>query len=428
MHFRCAHFGGEYIVIEIGQVRPVKPPSSSDSSTPQGPLVGLRVLDLATLFAGPLAATLLGDFGADVVKIEHPKGDPVRNHGHKKNGVNLWWKVIGRNKRAVSLDLSKKEAQALLLDLAERSDVLIENFRPDTLEKWNIGPKELHARNPRLVIARVTGFGQIGPYRRRPGFGTLAESMSGFAAMTGEATGPPTLPPFGLADGITALATASAIMMALRHAERTGEGQVIDMAIIEPILTILGPQVTWFDQLGIVQERTGNKSVNNSPRNTYRTGDGKWVAVSTSAQSIAERVMTLVGHAEVTKEPWFASGVERAKRADTLDALVGGWIAQRPLTEVVRAFEEAEAAVAPIYDIQDIYSDPQYSALGSIKTVDDDELGPIKMQNVMFRLSKSPGRIRFAGRRVGQDTDAVLREILNVQPERLVSLRAAGAI
>ncbi len=393
-----------------------------------GPLQGIKVLDLATLFAGPLAATLMGDFGADVIKIEHPKGDPVRSHGHTKNGINLWWKMIGRNKRAITLNLSRPEAQAILLDLAARADVLIENFRPGTLEGWHIGPSELFARNPRLVVARVTGFGQEGPYRRRPGFGTLAESMSGFAAMTGPADGPPTLPPFGLADGITALATSSAVMMALRHRDLTGQGQVIDMAIIEPILTVLGPQATWFDQLGVVQERTGNRSVNNAPRNTYKTADGKWVAISTSAQSIAERVMRLVGHPEVIAEPWFKSGSDRARHADVLDQMVGDWIARHSMEKVMAEFEAAEAAVAPIYDIRDVLEDPQYKALDSITTVPDEELGPIRMQNVMFRLSATPGRIRFAGRKVGADTEAVLSEWLGLDRERVAELRAQGAL
>ena len=401
---------------------------NANHEKPAGPLQGIKVLDLATLFAGPLAATLLGDFGADVIKIEHPKGDPVRSHGHLKNGINLWWKMIGRNKRAITLNLSRTEAQDILLDLAAQADVLVENFRPGTLEGWNIGPAELHARNPGLVIARVTGFGQEGPYRRRPGFGTLAESMSGFAAITGPADGPPTLPPFGLADGITALATSSAIMMALRHRDLTGQGQVIDMAIIEPILTILGPQATWYDQLGVVQERTGNRSVNNAPRNTYKTADGKWVAVSTSAQSIAERVMRLVGHPEVIVEPWFQSGADRARHADILDQMVGGWIARYPMKRVMEEFEAAEAAVAPIYDIRDVLEDPQYQALDSITTVPDEELGPIRMQNVMFRLSATPGQIRFAGRKVGADTEAVLSECLGIGPERVAELRAKGAL
>lgn len=399
-----------------------------DGDAGVGPLQGLRVIDAATLFAGPLAATQLADFGADVIKVEHPRGDPVRYHGHRKDGVPLWWKMIGRNKRAVSLDLSRPEGQDMLRRLAAQADVLIENFRPGTLEKWDLGPDRLLRENPRLVLARVTGFGQIGPYRRRPGFGTLAEAMSGFAAMTGEPDGPPTLPPFGLADGIAALATTSAIMFALHARQATGRGQVIDMAILEPILTILGPQPTWYDQLGIVQERTGNRSVNNAPRNTYRTADQRWVAISTSSQNVAERVLRLVGHPEVIAEPWFNSGEQRARHSADLDAMVGGWIAERPLAEVVRAFEEAEAAVAPVYDIRDVMADPQFAALQSIVTVPDDELGPVKMQNVMFRMSETPGRVRWAGRRVGADNASVYGELLGLDEGRLQQLHAKGVI
>lgn len=393
-----------------------------------GALAGLRVLDAATLFAGPLAATLLGDFGAEVIKIEHPKGDPVRHHGHSKDGINLWWKMISRNKRAVTLNLNSSEGQELLKQLVKQSDVLIENFRPGTLERWNIGPDVLHALNPGLVIARVTGFGQIGPYKNRPGFGTLAEAMSGFAAMTGEPDGPPTLPPFGLADGITGLALSSAIMFALNARQRTGQGQVIDMALIEPILTVLGPQPTWYDQLGVIQARRGNRSSNNAPRNVYRTADKRWVAISTSAQNIAERVMHLVGHPEVIKEPWFASGAERARHADLLDELVGGWIAQRPFAEVVAAFEAAQAAVAPIYDIAQIMDDPQYQALESITTVDDPELGPLKMQNVMFRLNQTPGAVKWTGRPRGADNESVYRELLGLGSEQLQVLTEKGVL
>ena len=386
------------------------------------------MLDLATLFAGPLVATFLGDFGADVIKVEHPRGDPVRGHGHAKNGAGLWAKMINRNKRMLSLDLSKPDAQNILCELAQRADVLIENFRPGTLEKWNIGPETLRARNPRLVVLRMTAFGQFGPYARRPGFGTIAESLSGFAAITGQPDGPPTLPPFGLADGIAGLAGAIATMFALYARDaRGGSGQVIDVAIIEPILTILGAQVTVFDQLGIVQQRTGNRSANNAPRNTYRTRDEKWVAISTSSQSIAERVMRLVGHPEVIDEPWFASGVRRAEHGDKLDTYVGDWIRERSQAEVVRAFEEAEAAVAPIYDASDIVEDPQYAALESIITVPDEELGPLKMQNVLFRMTGTPGRVRWSGRRIGQDTDTILGE-LGLSSERVAELRARGVV
>ncbi len=393
------------------------------------PLAGLRVIEAATLFAGPLAATILADFGADVIKIEHPKtNDPVRYHGHQKGGASLWWKMIGRNKRTITLHLGSPDGQALMRDLVRQADVLIESFRPGTLERWNLGPDVLHDVNPRLVITRVTGFGQFGPYSSRPGFGTLAEAMSGFAAMTGEPDGPPTLPPFGLADGITALTTAAATMIALRARDRIGKGQVVDMAIIEPILTILGPQPLWFDQLGIVQPRHGNRSVNNAPRNTYRTSDGRWVAISTSAQSIAERVMRLVGHPEVIDEPWFKSGVERAKHADELDAMVGGWIAQHPLDDVIREFETAEAAVAPIYDIRHIMADPQFQALQTITPVDDPELGPIRMQNVMWRMSETPGRIRWPGRKPGENNAEVYGELLGFDQARLDELKARGVI
>lgn len=393
-----------------------------------GPLAGLRVVELATLFAGPLAGMLLADLGADVVKVEHPrKPDPSRGHGASKDGVGLYWKVIGRNKRTMTLDLSTPDGQDLLAEMAAGADVVIENFRPGTLERWNLGEERLRAANPGLVLARVTGFGQTGPYAHRPGFGTLAEAMSGFAALTGEADGPPLLPPFGLADGIAALATAFAITSALRERDRSGLGQVVDLAIIEPILMLLGPQITAYDQLGLVQPRTGNRSSNNAPRNIYRTADGAWLAVSTSSQSIAERVMRLVGRAELIDEPWFATGRQRAEHADELDAAVGGWIAARDRGEVVAAFEAAQAAIAPIYDVSDIVHDPQYNAIGTIATVDDEELGPLRMQNQLFRLSRSPGTIRWAGRPHGHDTDAVLAE-LGRDAAAVADLRARGVI
>ncbi|WP_327182508.1 CaiB/BaiF CoA transferase family protein [Streptomyces sp. NBC_01334] len=392
------------------------------------PLQGVRVLDLATLFAGPLAATMLGDFGAEVIKVEHPtQPDPSRGHGPSKDGVGLWWKLLGRNKRTVTLNLSRPGGRATLLRLAATADVIIENFRPGTLEKWDLGWDALSAANPRLVLTRVTAFGQFGPYAHRPGFGTLAEAMSGFAAITGEPDASPTLPPFGLADSIAGLATAYAVMTALAARDRTGEGQVVDMAIIEPILTVLGPQPLWYDQLGYVQARTGNRSANNAPRNTYRTADGNWVAVSTSAQSIAERVMRLVGRPDLVDEPWFATGADRAAHADLLDEAVGSWIAARSRTDVLAAFEKAEAAIAPIQDVRDVMADPQYQALDTITAVEDPELGRIRMQNVLFRLSSTPGAIRWPGRPHGADTEEVLTE-LGLTKAELTSLREAGAV
>jgi len=394
-----------------------------------GPLEGVRVLDLATIYAGPFAAMLLGDYGAEVIKVEHPRGDPMRGHGHSKDGVGLWWKMVSRNKQAITLDLSKPEGQELLLGLAERSDVLIENFRPGVMERWNLGYERLRTANPGLVMLRTTGFGQFGPYSSRPAFGTLAESLSGFAHLTGQPDGPPTLPPFGLADGIAGLAGAVAVMMALYHRDaRGGRGQVIDLAIVEPILMVLGAQPIVYDQLGIVLQRMGNRSGNNAPRNTYRTRDGKWVAISTSADTIAQRTMRLVGHPEVIEAPWFRTGTERAKHADDLDEMVGGWIAQRGLDEVLRAFEDAGAAIAPIYDIREVMADPQFQALSTFIEVADDELGRMRMQNVAFRMSDTPGEVKFPGRRLGQDNRKVYCELLDLDDARLHELSTAGVI
>ena len=393
------------------------------------PLEGLRVLDLATIYAGPFAAMLLGDYGADVIKIEHPRGDPMRGHGHSRDGVGLWWKMVSRNKRTVTLDLNKPEGQELLLGLARRSDVLIENFRPGVMERWNLGYKRLSEANPALVMLRTTGFGQFGPYSSRPAFGTQAESMSGFAHLTGQPDGPPTLPPFGLADGIAGLAGAYAVMIALFHRDaRGGQGQVIDLAIVEPILMLLGAQPIIYDQLGIVGQRAGNRSSNNSPRNTYRTRDGQWVAISSSADTVAQRTMRLVGHPEVIDAPWFRTGTERAKHADELDEMVGGWIAQRDLDEVLRSFQEAGAAVAPIYDISQIMADPQFEAMRTFIQLPDEDLGRLRMQNVAFRMSATPGEVRFPGRRLGQDNRQVYCELLGLDYARLAELRARGVI
>ena len=387
------------------------------------------MLDVATLFAGPTAATLLGDFGADVVKVEHPAGDPLRTHGHVKDGHGLWWKVLGRNKWTVTLDLSVADGQELLRGLARQADVLIENFRPGVLERWGLGYEALSGGNPGLVMLRTTGFGQFGPYAGRRGFGTLAESMSGFAALTGEPAGPPTLPPFGLADGIAGITGAYAVMLALYQRDaRGGRGQVIDLAIIEPIMSVVGAQPTVYDQLGLILPRTGNRSTNNAPRNTYLTRDGRWVAISTSTTPVAARVMRLVGRPDAVEQPWFDSGIERAEHGDELDEAVAAWIADRDFDEVMRRFEDAGAAIAPVYDASHVLEDPQFRALESIVTLDDEDLGPLRIQNVMFRMLDTPGAVRFAGRRLGQDTRRVLAERLGLSEERLDELAARGVI
>jgi len=391
-------------------------------------LGGIRVLETATLFAAPLAGMFLGDFGAEVIKIEHPtRPDPARGHGSAKDGEGLWFKALARNKRLVTLDLSLPEGRDVFLDLAAGADVVLENFRPGTLERWGAGPDELWARNPRLVIARVTGFGQTGPYASRPGFGTLAEAMSGFAAMNGEPGRPPLLPPLALADGVTAFATAFSIMVALRARDQTARGQVVDTSLIEPLMTLLGPQLAAWDMLGELQPRTGNRSSHNAPRNVYATADGGWVAVSASATSIAERVLRLVGRADLVEQPWFATGYGRVAHVDEIDGAVADWIAARSRTEVLAAFEAADAAIAPIYDARDILVDPHFDAIGTIVSVDDEKLGAVKMPGLISRLSATPGDIRSTGGAHGADTDTVLSE-LGLTPEKIAALRAWGAV
>ncbi|MGH3230804.1 MAG: CaiB/BaiF CoA transferase family protein [Streptosporangiaceae bacterium] len=394
------------------------------------PLSGLRVVDASTILAGPFCCRLLGDFGADVIKIEHPSaGDGMRSHGRMKGDVPLWWKEISRNKRTVGLDLSVADGAEVFRRLAASSDVVVENFRPGTLERWGIGPQVLHQVNPELVILRLTGWGQDGPYASRPGFGTLAEAMSGFAHLTGEAGGPPALPSFGLADTICGIAASSAVLMALRHREvGGGHGQVIDINILQPMMEAVGPAPTVYDQTGEIEVRHGNRSTNNAPRNTYRTRDGSWVAVSASAQQIASRVMRLVGHPEVIEEPWFGSGHGRAAHVDVIDRYVGDWIAARSRREVLDAFAGAGAAAAAIYDARDVVEDVHIRQTEMITEVVDEDLGPMLMHNVMWRMSASPGRIRFTGRPVGADTDSVLSGDLGIDPAEVDRLRRHGVV
>ena len=395
------------------------------------PLAGLRVLDASTVLAGPLCAQVLGDYGADVVKIEHPqRGDSFRTHGPAKDGHGLWWKIVARNKRCVGLALDDPEGAAVFVELAAEADVVVEAFRPGTLERWGIGPDVLLERNPRLVVVRISGFGQTGPYAGRAGFGTLAEAMSGFAAITGEPDGPPTLPPMGLADTLAGLTAVTATMTALFHRDRpggSGRGQVVDVSLLEPMVTAVGPGPTVHHQTGRLQPRTGNRSASNAPRNAYATKDGRWVAISTSATTVAERVLRLVGHPEVIDEPWFGAASGRAAHVDLLDGYVAEWIAERTGDDVLAAFDEAGAAAAPIYTAADLLDDPQVEALGMLAPVDDPDLGPVRMPGPLFRMSETPGGVRWTGRALGADTDEVLAEA-GVDGARLAALRERGVV
>ena len=393
------------------------------------PIEGLRVIDSSTVIAGPTIGMLMGDFGADVIKVEHPRGDPLRNTGYQKDGVGLWFKMANRNKRGITLNFNTPRGQELFKSLVRTADVVIENFRTGTMEKWGLGWEDLRSINPKLVMVRVTGFGQTGPYKNRPGFGTIAEAFSGFASMTGEADGPPTLPNFGLADGIAAAYGTFATMFALYHRDaKGGNGQYIDLSIYEPLFQVLGPQPLQFDQLGIIQERLGNRSKNNAPRNTYRTRDGHWVAISTNAPAIVKRVMTLCGGKIAAEDPRFQTPQDRVAHIDEVDGIVASWIGRHDLQVVLEEFEKAEAAIGPAYDIGQIFQDPQYQARSDIIEVLDEDLGPIKMTNAFPFMSETPAEIRHAGPRKGEHNRDILVGELGLSEQDLAELEKDGVI
>lgn len=377
-------------------------------------LDGVKVLDLASLLAGPLIATTLGDYGADVVKVEHPRGDDARRWGQSRGDVPLWWKVIARNKELIALDLHREEDRQVVRELCEWADVVVENFRPGRLAAWGLGYEQLVGANPGLIMVHVTGFGQTGPYSDRPGFGTLAEAFSGFAAITGLPDGPPTLPPFGLADGIAAISGVSAVLSALywRSGAGAGAGQEIDLSLYEPLFGLLGPQVIEYDQLGVVQKRNGNRSPRTAPRNAYETADGRWVAVSAGTQQIADRMFRAIGRPDLSDDERFGSARARRANADAIDVIMGDWVGRHRLDEVLSAFEQQQAPIAPVYETDQIVEDAQYLARESVIAVPDPDLGTVRMQNVPARLSRTPGTIRRTGATaIDADRDAVLARI-----------------
>jgi crotonobetainyl-CoA:carnitine CoA-transferase CaiB-like acyl-CoA transferase len=360
------------------------------------------VLDLATVVAGPGCARYLADFGADVIKVERPgSGDTTRAMGwtDPADDVTLWWKLIGRNKRSVVLDLKDPVDLDRMRALAARADVLVENFRPGTLERLGLDPVDLIAANPRLVVTRVSGFGQDGPYAGRPGFATLAEAMSGFAAINGEPDGGPLLPPIALTDEVTALTAAFATMVALH----SGRGQVVDVNLLESLFQLMGPLMSNWKLNGDLQPRLGSGIPYSVPRGTYRCADGAWVAISTSAESVAQRVMEIVG---LGGDPRLEGFAGRIAHRDEVDERVAAWCAARPLDEVLSTFEAAHAAAAPVYDMRGLADDPHAQARGIVADLDG-----VPMQGLVARLSVTPGRLRWAGRPLGADTDAVLAEL-----------------
>ena len=374
------------------------------------PFAGVKVIDISNFLAAPLSAMFLADFGADVVKVERPgTGDEVRYWGRNKGGVGLYFKVLGRGKKSVTADLRTAFGGEVVKRLVKDADILVENYRTGTLEKWGIGPDVLMAINPGLIIVRITGYGQTGPYAERPGFGTLAEAFAGFVHINGEPDRPPLRPGFGLADSTTGLMAAFLASAALHEKRRSGKGQVIDLAIYETLLTLLGPQAIDFDQLGLVQQRQGSRLPFTAPRNTYRTRDGKWVSMAGSAQSTFARICAALEIPEIVREPRFLDNRRRLENAAALDVVLQAAVGRLDLDEMQRRFHASEAPVAPVNDIAQIFADPQVIARENITAVDDEELGgPVRMQNVVGKLSATPGSIHHAGPRLGEHNREIL--------------------
>jgi formyl-CoA transferase len=392
----------------------------------RGPLDGVRVLDLSRLVAGNTLTGVLADFGAEVIKVEPAAGDTLRAWTTKDVQTN--WKLYARNKKSVALELRKPEARELLLKLAEKADVFVESFRPDTLEKMGLAPDVLLARNPRLVIVRISGWGQTGPYRRRPGFGTLVEGISGFASFNGFPDREPVLPPMYMADSYAGLYGASGVLIALREVEvNGGKGQVIDLPLLDPVFTVLGPQAANHRLTGEVKPRTGSRSTNSGPRNAYRTSDGHYVALSASTQKMAERVFASIGRADLIDDPRYRTNAGRVKNAAELDAIIGAFIAGKTQAENVAFFEAAEVTIGPIYDITQILRDPHFIEREVIADYPDADMGEYPMHHVVPRLSGTPGAIRTVAPKLGQHNRELLAEV-GVASGRYEKLRDAGVV
>lgn len=399
-------------------------PKKSYEPGAKGTLAGVRVLDLSRLVAGNTLTQMLGDFGAEVIKIEPPAGDTLR--AWQTQGVPTNWKLYARNKKSLGLELRKPEARELLLRLVPTAAVFVESFRPGTLESMGLAPQTLLEHNPKLIIVRISGWGQDGPYRRRPGFGTLVEGMSGFASMNGFADREPVLPPMYMADSYAGLYGAAAVMIALREVEiNGGSGQVIDLPLLDPVFAVLGPQAANYRLTGKVKPRTGSRSTNSGPRNAYRCKDGLYVGLSASTQKMAERVFRSIGRPDLVDHPRYRTNDVRVKHAEELDAIIGAFIAERTQAENVAFFEQAEVTIGPIYDIAQIVEDPHVLERELIADYPDPDMGAFPMHHVVPRLSGTPGSIRTPAPRLGEHNRALLAE-LSVDDAAYSRLLAAG--
>jgi crotonobetainyl-CoA:carnitine CoA-transferase CaiB-like acyl-CoA transferase len=400
------------------------PPIKFDPTT-TGPLDGIRVLDLTRMVAGNMLSLQLADFGADVIKVEPPSGDPLRDW--RDGGHALHWKTYARNKRSIAVNFRHAGAKALLLRLAATADVFMESFRPGILEKMQIGPEVLHKANPGLIIVRLSGFGQTGPYAPLPGFGTLVEAMSGLAARTGFPDREPVLPPLALADMIAGLYGAFAVMTALRARDRGGRGQIIDLSLLEAMFSLLGPEAAIFRQTGVVKERTGSGSQTSAPRNVYRCRDGRYVALSGSTETMARRIFGVIGRADMIADARFSSNTARVKHRALVDEAVGAWFAARTREEALKAMHDASVTAGPVYTIADAVVDAHFRERGIIVDVEDDDLGAVPMHNIVPHLSPSAGTWRRPAPRLGEHTDAVLAEA-GFDREAIARLKQEGAV
>lgn len=378
-------------------------------ATGEGPLRGLRVLDLSRLVCGNVLTMLLGDFGADVVKVEEPgPGDPLR--AWMAGGVSAHWKVYGRNKRSIALDLRSTEGRAVLERLIARADVLVEGFRPGTLERWGLPPSLLLERHPGLVILRISGFGQTGEYRTRPGYGSLIEGLSGFASRNGFADRPPLLPSFPLADMVAGMMGAFATVTAVRAREAGGLGQVVDLSLLEPMVAMFGADAVLHGLTGQLRGRTGSRGSSAAPRNTYRAGDGNWLTISAPMQSMAEKLFDAMGRGDMKHDPRFLTNSARMANVEALDAEITAWLSTRSAAEAWAMLDAEGVTAAPIYDAAQLAADPHSLSRGVFRRVEDAEVGEVVMPDVVPRLSATPGEVRLPAPAVGQDSRAILAE------------------